>query len=161
MASSADPNASGSGTIVLAPSRPNAKAKPRARRTRHDDDTTSTSPMVFSLVHRDDPSLCHPFDADLKCCQLPNGKKDRKAFGVIFGDIRAAYKDFAKNGATSVSLFMQWFWCPSFVNILNCQCTLTSFRGVYPNLCGLVQIVSHKLNIFSHGRTRSSVDLVE
>lgn len=126
--------ASGSGTTALVPSRPKAKAKPRARRIRHDDrddDPTSAAPAVFSVVHRDDPSLCHPFDADLKCCQLPTGKKDRKAFGVILGDIRAAYKDFAKNGATPVSFFRPaTVLCPNFVNISNCQCTVTSFRGV-------------------------------
>ncbi len=79
-----------------APTRPRAKAGARSSRSAAD-------PRVISLIHRDDPSACSPFDTNLRCSQMPNGKKDCKEFGKILGDLRMEYKDMAKNGATSVN----------------------------------------------------------
>lgn len=60
---------------------------------------------VISLIHRDDPSVCSPFNTSVKAAQLPWGKKDCQDFNRIFGELKAEYKNIAKNGATPVNFF--------------------------------------------------------
>ena len=150
MASRASSSVSGT-AIVPAPVRSKAKAKPRAQRDRRDDDPLSIHPAVISLVHRDDPSMSHPFDQDLKCSQIPDGKKDRKEFGTILGDIRGEYKDLAKMGAISVSFFRRgMFFVPKFCK--HFELPMHSYiihGGIHIGVVWL-QIVFYKLNIFSY-----------
>lgn len=77
------------------PTRPRAKAAPR----------THPNASVISLIHRDDPSVCSPFNTSVKAAQLPWGKKDCNDFSRIFGELKAEYKNIAKNGATPVNFF--------------------------------------------------------
>lgn len=76
MASS--PNAHGDGTgpgsalvaqpvapAPAPPTRPRAKAAPR----------THPNASVISLIHRDDPSVCSPFNTSVKAAQLPGERR--------------------------------------------------------------------------------------